>query len=265
VLLAFENRFIFFPVPALEDWLPPPPDLNIEDVHIQCNSGTSIHAWWMTPPGWEPKRGALLYCHGNAGNLSYRGEALRRWRDLLHMAVLIFDYPGYGYSSGVPTESSCYGAADAAYDWLTGVRKVPGESILLHGGSLGGAIATDVAVRRPHRGLILVSTFTSLADMAKVRFPWLPARWMLRTRFDSLRKIPNCHQPVFIAHGTADSVVPYNLGERLFAAANEPKKFFPMPGLDHHQAPPPEFYRAVGDFLARTETIVPPSTASTGA
>ncbi len=261
MFLALENRFIFFPVPALEDWLAPPPDLHIEDVYLTSNRGSDIHAWWMTPPKWEPHQGALLYCHGNAGNLSHRADALRHWRDLQHLAVLIFDYPGYGHSNGVPTEAGCYAAADAAYDWLTQVQKIPGERILLYGGSLGGAVATDVAMRRAHRGLVLVSTFTSLLDMAKVRFPWLPARWLTRTRFDTLRKIRACHRPVFIAHGTADTVVPYELGERLFVAANEPKEFFPMSGLDHNHAPPPDFYHQVGEFLARTEMIGPPFAA----
>lgn len=261
MLLALENRFIFFPVPALEDWLAPPPDLSIEDVEFTSAGGSRIHAWWMTPPNWEPSQGALLYSHGNAGNLSHRGEGLRRWRDLMQLAVLIFDYPGYGHSSGVPTEAGCYAAADAAYDWMTGVRKVPGERLLLYGGSLGGAVATDLAVRRPHRGLVLVSTFTSVADMAKLHFPWLPARWLLRNRFDNLAKIAACRRPVFMAHGTADTVVPYGQGERLFAAAHEPKQFFPMPGYDHNHTPPSDFYRSLREFFARSEAASPPSAA----
>jgi fermentation-respiration switch protein FrsA (DUF1100 family) len=262
VLLALERRFIFFPVPALEEWLPPPSDLHIENVELTSSSGTRIHAWWMTPPGWKASQGALLYCHGNAGNLSHRGEGLRRWRDLMGLAVLIFDYPGYGYSSGVPTEAGCYAAADAGYDWLVRVTRVPGERLLLYGGSLGGAVAADVAVRRPHRGLVLVSSFTSVADMAKLRFPWLPARWLLRHRFDTLSKISTCRRPVFIAHGTADTIVPYAQGDRLFAAANEPKQFFPMPGYDHNHTPSPDFYRSLTEFFARAETTAPPHAAA---
>lgn len=252
---ALENRFIFFPIPAQLDWEPPPSDLDIQDVELSRSGGGQVHAWWMTPPRWEPSQGALLYCHGNAGNLSHRGEGLRRWRDLMNLAVLIFDYPGYGHSSGVPTESSCYAVADAAYDWLTGVQQVPSERLLLYGGSLGGAVATDVAVRRPHRGLVLVSTFTSVADMAKRRFPWLPVRWLLRTRFDTLAKITACRSPIFIAHGTADRIVPYEQGERLFAAADEPKQFFSMPGYDHNHTPPLDFYRSLREFLERAESV----------
>lgn len=254
VLLALENRFIFAPTRAAEDWEPPPPDLDIQDVELTSADGTRLHAWWMTPRDWRPEQGAVLYCHGNAGNLSYRGEQLRRWRDLMRLAVLIFDYPGYGRSEGKPSEAGCYAAADAAYDWMTSVKAIAGERIILYGGSLGGAVAVNLAARRPHRALVLVSAFSSVADMARLRFPWLPARWLLRTRFDNVCTICTCCRPVFIAHGTADRVVPFAHGERLFAAANEPKEFFAMPDHDHHHTPPPEFYEKLRQFLKRTET-----------
>jgi fermentation-respiration switch protein FrsA (DUF1100 family) len=212
----------------------------------------------MTPRDWRPDQGALLYCHGNAGNLSHRGEQLRRWRDLMRLAVLIFDYPGYGRSAGKPSEAGCYAAAAAAHDWLTGIKKVPGERIVLYGGSLGGAVAIQLAARRPHRALALVSAFASLADMARLRFPWLPARWLLRSRFDNVGTICTCCRPVFIAHGTADRVVPFAHGERLFAVANEPKEFFAMLGYDHNHTPPPEFYEKLRQFLKRTETPYAP-------
>jgi hypothetical protein len=258
VLSALENRLIFVPTRAIEDWEPPPSDLNIQDVELTSSEGTRLHAWWMTPRDWRPDQGALLYCHGNAGNLSHRSEQLRRWRDLMRLAVLIFDYPGYGRSAGKPTEAGCYAAASAAHDWLTGVMKVPGERIILYGGSLGGAVAINLAARRPYRALVLVSAFSSLADMARLRFPWLPARWLLRNRFDNMGEIRTCRRPVFIAHGTADRVVPFAHGERLFAAANEPKEFFAMLGHDHNNTPPPEFYEKLRQFLKRTETLSAP-------
>src|SRR5205085_8413645 len=95
VLRAVENRFLFRPPTAADDWEPPPPGLSPRDVDLTSADGTRIHAWWVTPEGWAPGQGALLYCHGNAGNLSHRGESLRRWRDTMGQAVLIFDYPGY--------------------------------------------------------------------------------------------------------------------------------------------------------------------------
>ncbi len=247
VLLMLENRFVFHPTRDVE---PPPHGLNIQDVELHSADGTPIHAWWTTPTDWQPDRGALLYCHGNGGNLSYRGESMRRLRDHLHLAVLIFDYPGYGRSGGVPTEAGCYAAADTAYDWLTNTQKIVGERIVLYGGSLGCAVATDLAARKAHRALVLVSPFSSIPDMAQVQFPWLPARWLVRNRFDNVGKIAQCRRPVFIAHGTADRLVPFTQGKRLFAAANEPKQFFPMPDLDHNHTPIPDFYEALRAFLA---------------
>jgi pimeloyl-ACP methyl ester carboxylesterase len=153
--------------------------MQVEDIELVGVRGTSIHAWWATPPHWQAAQGALLYCHGNAGNLSHRGESVRRWLAAFGVAVLIFDYPGYGKSQGVPTEEGCYAAAGAGYDWVTTVAQVEPEKLLLYGGSLGGAVAIDVASRRPNRALVLVSAFLSLADMARKQFPWLPTAWLV--------------------------------------------------------------------------------------
>jgi fermentation-respiration switch protein FrsA (DUF1100 family) len=252
VLRRLVSYFLFHPIGHTHDWQPPPPGLPVEDLDLTSSEGTRIHAWWAVPPGWQPANGAMLYCHGNAGNLSHRGEGLRRWLDLMGMAVLIFDYPGYGKSGGTPTEAGCYAAADAAYERILAAG-VPAERVLAYGGSLGGAVAIDVASRRPHRALVLVAAFSSLEDMARRQFPLLPTRWLVRDQWDNLTKIRRCRHGVFIAHGTADRVVPFSQGQRLFSAAPEPREFFPMPGHDHHHTPGPEFYRALRGFLARTE------------
>jgi fermentation-respiration switch protein FrsA (DUF1100 family) len=251
VLRFVEDRFLFRPVPASVDWQSPPPELVVEDVTLTGADGTRLHAWFTAPDGWTPAQGAVLYAHGNAGNLSHRGNILIRWRQL-GLAVLIFDYPGYGRSEGRPSETGCYAAGDAAFRWLIAVCRVPAGRVLFYGGSLGGAIALDLAVRQPHRGVVLVSVFTSVRDMARKTFPWLPARWLVRNRFDNLGKIPRLRSPLFLAHGTADRLVPFGQGERLFAAANEPKRFFPMAGYDHQHTPGPDFYVALREFLAET-------------
>jgi fermentation-respiration switch protein FrsA (DUF1100 family) len=252
VLLFLENWFLFRPTRAADGWFEPPAGLAVRDVELTSADGTPLHAWWVEPPGWKPGQGALLYCHGNAGNLSHRGEGLRRWRDRMGLAVLIFDYPGYGRSGGKPTEAGCYAAADAAYDWLTEAQGVRGEDVVLYGGSLGGASAIDLAARRPFRALVLVSAFSSFGDMAQKTFPWLPARRLVRNQFDNLTKIATLPGRVFIAHGTADRLVPFGHGERLFAAAPGPKRFFPMQGHDHNDVPGPDFYEALRRFLDET-------------
>jgi fermentation-respiration switch protein FrsA (DUF1100 family) len=252
VLMALENRLLFFPVVAADEWLEPP-NARVQDVELQSADGCRIHAWWCPTENWEPSQGAVLYCHGNAGNLSDRAAGIARWQEQLNHAVLIFDYPGYGRSSGRPSERGCYAAADAAYDWLTQTVKVPAEKILLYGGSLGGGVALDLASRRPHRAVVLVSTFTSIPEMAQTLYPWLPARWLVRNRFDNLDKVAKCTRPIFIAHGTADRTVPFSQGERLYAATPEPKQFYVLEGYDHNHTPGPDFYAALRQFLAKNE------------
>lgn len=247
VLLFFENRLLYHPARANEDWAAPPNEL-VQDVELSAD-GVKIHAWWCPPPGWKPEHGAMLYCHGNAGNLSHRGGAIADWQRERAEAVLIFDYPGYGRSEGAPSEAGCYAATDAAYDWLTEVQKVRPEAVILLGRSLGGGAAAHLAVSRPHRALVLLCAFTSVPDMAQQMFPWLPCRWLVRNRFENLSRIKQCRGPLLIAHGTADEVVPFTHGERLFAAANEPKHFFAMPGEGHNAALGPDFFQALREFL----------------
>jgi fermentation-respiration switch protein FrsA (DUF1100 family) len=246
VLFALENKLVYHPTRWTEEWSPPPAP-EVQDVELTGADGTAIHAWWWPNP---TAQGAVLYCHGNAGNLSSRGPTLGKIRQALNEAALIFDYPGYGKSGGTISERGCYLAADAAYDWLVHDRRIDPERIIIYGGSLGGGIAVDLASRKKHRALVLAKTFTSLPDVAQSMYPLLPVRWLMRNRFDSLGKIGHCRNPVFIAHGTADHLVPFALGQRLFAAANEPKELFTVEGGDHNDPLPAEFFHRLRDFLA---------------
>jgi hypothetical protein len=246
VLLFFENWLVFRPAKADQDWQPPPVP-EIQDVELTSAAGKALHAWWLPRPKGQ---GALLYLHGNAGNLSHRGGSMAKLAEILDVAVLIVDYPGYGKSGGKPTEQGCYQAADAGYGWLTQQGFHP-QDILLYGASLGGGVAVDLASRQPHRALILIKTFTSAPDVGAGQFPYLPVRWLMRNRFDNLKKIKDCRQPVFIVHGTADSVIPYRLGQQLFAAAGEPKEFLTLPDEDHNDPLPPVFFEKLQDFLNR--------------
>jgi fermentation-respiration switch protein FrsA (DUF1100 family) len=251
ILLCLEDFFLFGP---RDHWMAAPPHgIDVENVEITSRLGDRLHAWWSVPKDWRPEQGAVIFCHGNAGNLSYRGKALSYWLDEMRQAVLLFDYPGFGLSTGEPSEMGCYAAGDAAYDWLREVKYVPAERILIYGGSLGGGIATDLASRRPHRALVLVASFTSFPDMAQKSYPWLPGRWLVHNRFDNLGKIAACRGPVFIAHGTRDGLIPFTQGERLFAAAREPKRFLTMTDYRHMDLPNNDFYPALRDFLADCE------------
>jgi fermentation-respiration switch protein FrsA (DUF1100 family) len=246
VLLALENRFLYHPLPSQDSWIDSP-DPAVRDVYFDLPTGERVHAWWWPRPGSDR---VTIYCHGNAGNLSHRGGGLARWADVIDGSVLIFDYPGYGRSTGVPTEKNCYAAGEAAWNWLATEQHVASGRILLVGASLGGAMATELAREHGCQALVLIKAFTSVPDMAQVMFPWLPARYFVRHKYDNVSRLPQIHRPVFIAHGTADTVVPYRLGERLFAAANQPKEFLPLPGDDHNDKLPDELFMRLRAFLA---------------
>ncbi len=256
LLLALENRMLYRPVAAAAHWNTPPRGLDPRDVEFTGADGTRLHGWWCAPPGWTPEQGALLFCHGNSGNLSYLGPAALQWRDQLGVAVFLFDYPGYGRSSGEPCEAGCYAAADAAYDWLVRTQGVPSGRLLLLGQSLGGGVAVDLAARRPHRALILTSTFLSFPDVAQATVPVVPGRWLVHNQFRSRDKIGRITTPVFVAHGTADHVVPYRQGEGLFAAVpGRRKRFLRVEGGTHILLCRPEVQRAARDFLADVHAL----------
>jgi pimeloyl-ACP methyl ester carboxylesterase len=248
-LLALEDRLLYHPRSPRDRWDEPPPGLAVEDVRIASADGTAVHAWFAAPPGWRPGDGAVLFCHGKGGNVSTWARDLLPWHDGLHLAVLVFDYPGYGKSGGTPNEAGCYAAADAAYAWLTDARGVPAGSVLLYGFSLGGAVAADLAARVPHRALVLAGAFTSFPDVAQGRYPWLPARRLARNRFDGRAKVGCCRGPVFVAHDPDDSVVPFEHGQELLAAAPGPKHFHSAPGVGHRPPADAAFFAALRDFL----------------
>jgi uncharacterized protein len=246
VLLLLENWLVYRPS-GPEDWQVKPSE-EVEDVELTSADGVHLHGWWYPQPAAAT---ALVYFHGNAGNLSWRGPAMVTVRRQLNASVLMVDYPGYGKSQGHPTEAGCYAAADAAYAWLTTSQRIPGDQVLIFGASLGGGVAVDLASRKPHRALILVKTFTSMPDVGQQLYPFMPVRWLMRNRFESLAKLDHCKRPIFIAHGDADQVIPFAHGQRLYAAAPGPKHFLTLPGADHNDPLPIAFYEELKAFLAQ--------------
>jgi len=231
VFLLLERSLVFRPSSPAESWLEPV-DPKSKDVFFTDAAGTKLHGWWTAPD--DPAAGAVLVAHGNGGNVTHRGPLAADLRRHLGAGVLLFDYPGYGKSESKPSEETCYASAEAAYLWLKNEAHIAPGRIILLGESLGGGPAVEMATRHEHRALVLVFTFTSLPAAAKYHYPWLPTKWLMQTRFDNLSKIGRCPQPVFIAHGTADEIVPFAHGEQLFAAANESKEFLRMEGMTHN-------------------------------
>jgi fermentation-respiration switch protein FrsA (DUF1100 family) len=244
-MMFFEEALIFFPARFPEgDWQPP--GLPFEDAWFQSADGTRLHGWYV--PHEQP-RAVVLFCHGNAGNISHRADMLRVLHDLVGVSVLAFDYRGYGRSEGKPNEAGILADARAARAWLAQRAGIGQNEIVLMGRSLGGAVAIDLAANDGARALVVESSFTSIPDVAAYHYPWLPVRWAMRTRLDSLGKITAYRGPLLQSHGTADTIIPYRLGCRLFEAANQPKQFITLPDLDHNDPQPLEYYDRLTKFL----------------
>lgn len=245
--MLFEESLIFFPSPYPNgDWQPA--GLGQEEVFFQAADGTRLHGWYV--PHDHP-RAVVLFCHGNAGNVTHRADSLRALHNGVGVAVFVFDYRGYGRSAGRPSEEGIIADARAARAWLADRTAVPEEEIVVLGESLGGAVAVHLAAEDGAGALVLESTFTSLADMGAELYPWLPVRYLIRTRLDSLSKIAKYRGPVLISHGDCDTIVPFAHGQRLFEAANEPKEFVAVTGCDHNDPRTPEYYRSLAEFLDR--------------
>lgn len=231
ITMIFEEKLVYFPSRYSEElYRSAAVGVNPEDHFFPSEDGTRIHAWLVRA---ERPVGVLLYFHGNAGNLAHRSEKLRRLRNA-GFTIFIPDYRGYGRSEGSPTEEGVYKDARAAHDYLVTLPNIDPSRIIAHGVSLGGAVAVDVAVHRRFAAMILESTFSSAPDVAAAVYPFLPARFLMRTRLDSESKIGSLHLPLLFIHGTNDSVIPFRLGKKLFEAANHPKRFEPIAGADHN-------------------------------
>lgn len=245
-LRPVERSLLFHPV-AWPDGERAPDGLTPEDAWFTAADGTRLHGWYVDHP--EP-RGVALLCHGNAGNISGLAETLQILNQRHGLAVLAFDYRGYGRSEGKPSEAGILQDARAARTWLARRVDVAESDVTLMGVSLGGGVAVDLA-QDGARGLVLASTFTSLPAAAKHHFSWLPTGSMMTFRMNSLEKIRNYPGPVLISHGDEDEVIPFEHGQQLYAAAAGEKVFFRVPG-GRHNDPQPEEYRVAFDaFLDR--------------
>lgn len=222
-----QKNMVFFPIKELA-LTPGQLGLDYEDVYINLAVNEKIHGWYF-PVSDSGNSKVVLFCHGNAGNISHRIETAQF---LLNQKVnvLMFDFRGYGNSDGEPGEENIYADAWACYDWLLAEKKFKPENVFIFGRSLGGAVAVNLADKVKCGGLVVESSLTSAADMGKKLFPFFPVKWLLRYKFDSIGKIGSVNCPVLITHSRHDDIVPFSMGQALFQAAKEPKQFVELPG-----------------------------------
>ncbi|HET6492409.1 MAG TPA: alpha/beta hydrolase [Burkholderiales bacterium] len=248
LVFIFQSHLVYYPQIGREgDLTPQAHGLAYEAVEIATEDGEKLAAWWVPAEG---ARGTVLFFHGNAGNISHRLDYLKMFRGLRY-STLIIDYRGYGTSTGSPSEEGTYRDAEAAWRYLTEQRSVPADVIVFFGESLGAAVASWLAMRHTPRALVLASTFTSVPDLGAEVYWFLPVRLISRFRYDNISHLGAVRAPVMIAHSRDDEIVPFAHGQRLYAAAREPKRFLELAG-GHNTGlifMREEWVRALADFL----------------
>jgi uncharacterized protein len=228
-----------------------PADLGLlyESVDLETADGARLSAWWV--PADSP-RGVLLFCHGNAGNISDRLDSIRIF-NRLGLSLFIFDYRGYGKSSGSPSEGGTYRDVEAAWNYLVQNRRKDPQEIVVFGRSLGGPIAAWVSQVQKPQALILESTFTSLRSAARDRLPGFFVKLLVPDRYPTLQYLTRIHCPVLILHSRKDEIIPFRHGEALYAAAGEPKEFVEING-SHNRGfldSQPFYEAAIDSFLSK--------------
>jgi pimeloyl-ACP methyl ester carboxylesterase len=244
VLYFGQSNLVYMPSKDLIE-TPESIGLKFEDIQLKTKDNVNLSAWFVPAKANDSiGKGVILFCHGNGGNIGNRVSYLPIFRGL-GLSTFLFDYRGYGKSEGSPSELGTYNDVESAWQYLTQVRKISPKKIIIYGESLGGAIASYIAqtttaqttsqqdVQGVAGGLILASTFTSIADRASELYPFLPIHLLSRFSYNSRDRLPNIKVPVLIIHSTEDEIIPFHHGDRNFKAANEPKKLIKLRG-DHN-------------------------------
>ena len=248
VLLVYfgQSRLIYYPVQKIS-YTPDAIGLDYTPVNIATTDGEALHGWWVSAPD---AKGTVLFFHGNAGNISHRINYLKMF-ERLGYNTLLFDYRGYGQSTGTPTESGTYLDAQAAWRYVTETQGIAAERIVLFGESLGGSVAAWLAAREKPGLLVMASAFTSVPDMAAELYPFLPVRWITRFKYNTLESLQSVTCPIFIAHSPDDEIIPFEQSQQLLEAAPEPKEFLFLHG-GHNSGfifMQREWIKSLGEFM----------------
>jgi len=222
-----EDRFLYFPVRALAA-TPESFGLRADELFLHTADGVRLHGWWIKGVGGR----ALLFFHGNAGNIGDRLDRARILNERLGLDVFLVDYRGYGRSEGSPSEEGLYQDARAVYAEALD-RGFRANRIVLFGESLGSAVAIQLATEQQSAGVVLETPFESVPAMARKHYPFVPG-FLIRSRFDNGRKIASVAAPKLFLVAERDEIVPAEQGRGLFELAGEPKTLFVIPGAGHN-------------------------------
>lgn len=234
LLRSFEYRQVFQPS---RDFILDAKDLSpwVEEVSIATEDGLTLNAWYFPALKTSSEAPwAILVSHGNAGNISHRLE-LYEILEQTGAAILAYDYRGYGRSEGRPSEAGVYKDIEAAYQWLRSQGFTP-DRMILHGTSLGAAPSVHLAASAPVGGLVIRSAFTSVPDLGRELFPFLPVRLVGKIQFDNQARLPEVSCPTLILHGREDTMIGFHHAEANFKAATEPKRLYDFLPGDHNES-----------------------------
>ena len=220
-----QSQFIYFPDRKIIK-TPENEGLSYESVYFETEDGVKISGWWIPSP---KHRGIVLFCHGNAGNISNRLDSIRIFYGL-GLSTFIFDYRGYGNSYGKPSEKGTYMDAAAAWNYLVRTRNISPDHIIIFGRSLGGSIACWLVQDHRPRMLIVESTFTTIREAANNLFPSFIVSLILRYKYSTIEYIKNVQCPILIIHSLDDELIPFDHGDKLYKLARVPKEFLKIYG-----------------------------------
>jgi len=245
-LFFFQSKFVYF---SKQDILQTPSSINLDyhEIHYQTSDRIRISAWYI--PVKNPKA-TVLFCHGNAGNISHRLESIKIFQ-LLQLNTFIFDYRGYGQSEGRTTENGTYLDAVGAWNYLVEKQKISNHKIIIFGRSLGGAIAAWLAQKYSPAALIIESSFTSIPDIASKIYPIFPVRMLSRFNYNTKEYLSNIRCPLLVIHSSDDEMIPFSHGSRLFESASQPKEFLQIRG-SHNEG----FMLSKSQYMAGIKTFL---------
>jgi hypothetical protein len=251
-----EKGLIFHPDKGNDSITPDAYGIEYDDVTFRTEDGLNLHGWFVPGKKSSPDEDlhTLLWFHGNAGNINHRLGNIKMLHERVPVNVFIIDYRQYGRSEGKISEKGTYIDAGAALAHLHSRKEINQEKIIFFGRSLGSAVAVELALKEKCRALILETPFTSILEMGKKLYPFLPVSLLLKTKYDSLSKIRNIKVPILIMHGDKDDLVPFEHGKRLYDMANEPKEFYTIPGAGHndtHIVGGDEYFDVIRNFVKK--------------
>lgn len=244
-LFAFQRSLVFVPDRATPDPVSGGvPEMTV--IEVTTSDGLTLRGWFSPLPE-DSTRPVLVYFHGNAGNIQNRGPTIRPWIEDGY-GVLLAEYRGYGGNPGIPTERGLYEDARAWMAWLAG-HGIPTSRLVLYGESLGSGVAVQMALENPGlKAIALQSAYTSLPDVARLSYPYVPVEFLMKDRFENLAKVSDLKVPILLLHGARDPLIPVSQATRLYDAAVEPKRIAVFPE-GHHNDLLPDDRKAVLDLF----------------